>query len=349
MEISNKNQNSKKKYDKTILLVCLIIGLVVLFGILCIMRIFNNSNFDWELEVLFNLKALHNGDAKLLDNNVTVTSVEGRLTFIDSNGTILKSHEDTEVAWLDTEDQIIVYGNGSKQIGIIIFDEEYNICSNNVIMNITETLGIDPSLCKVDDEYYITVTHIDGAVNLDKESEENGEYWLNLYKSHDLLHWDFVTEVVRCKNNIEDIDLNYYDGILYLSYEKEVRDKKASSINVLMSKDYGESWGENQVLVEQNADNEPASLIRTSDQFVLFYSSDISSPGDTYEEAKCYYQIYDEELAPIHKPKEIPLKNRIGNLLYDINWIDGQLYCLFSQKYISESNLILEQLKMNCF
>lgn len=308
----------------------------------------NYENAQNELpssEVCFKLEHLCNGDAKLLSNQYIFTQIGGVLTVIDLDGNIVRQYGDCHVNWLDVceEDRVIVYGNSEREIGICKYDENYDVLDNQIILNISEDAGIDPAICKVDDLWYITVTHITGNINNADLTQENGIYEIKIYCSADLKKWTEVSSVLKEKRNIEDIDLNYYEGKFYLTYEKEECDKGKSSINLLISEDKGKNWNSNIVLIEEDSDNEPACFFASSEGYCLYYSSDFEKPGSTYEGARVYVQEYDENLTRKGSPKLIPLLNSEGNLLYDVELKNKSLYCLFTQKYISESNLVLER------
>lgn len=297
-----------------------------------------------EPEVLFNISQLHNGDAKLLSDRYVVTSVNGQLTFISPEGKIINQDKNVNVNWCDVceEDRFIVYGNWQKQIGICRYDEDYNVVSNEIVMEIQETLGIDPVVCKVEGRYFITVTHIVGNINNADINSENGTYTIKLYSSDDLKNWIEVSEVVSAGNNLEDIDLNYYDSKLFVTYEKELVDKKESSINLLISENMGESWSENIMLIEANADNEPAAFVHMEDSYYLYYSSDIDDPGETYEKSKVRVAEFDEKFNQVGESKKLELYNSEGDLLYDVYIDKDKIYCLFAKHYLSDCDLVLE-------
>lgn len=293
---------------------------------------------------VYKIKNLHNGDAKLLSNHYVVTNTEGKLTIIDEKGNIFKRYEDIDVSWCDIcEDKIIVYGNSNKEVGICRIDEECNVTDNHIIMYAEADLAIDPAICHVEDKYYITVTFINGTVNNADASHENGLYTVKLYQSENLSEWEEVSEILAMKSNIEDIDLNYWNGKFYFTYEKETYDKKVSSINLMISEDKGEHWGQSLTLIEENGDNEPAVFEKTGSHFRLYYSSDIENPNSTYEGAKVYVQEFDENLQPIGNAVCIRLQNDNGNLLYDVDVSEDGIWYLFTEKYITESNLTLEK------
>lgn len=340
----------KFKYIALIFILCLVIIYLLLTEGL--KNRLNKKDSDMEVsaiavekpETLFKLEKLWNGDAKLLSNQYVITGKEG-LMMINPDGDIIKHHTDIHVNWLDVyeEERIIVYGNFNKEIGICRYDDNYEILSNKIIFNVEKDLGIDPAICKVNDLYYITITYITGTINNADLDAENGLYEIVLYSSSDLENWNEVSSVIKIKQNVEDIDLNYFNGQFYLTYEKEQCDKGKSSINVLISEDSGKTWGNNIVLVEENADNEPASFFTDDEGYCLYYSSDIEKPGSTYEGAKVYRQKYDKNLNKKGESREVPLQNNEGNLLYDVEIKNKSVYLLFSQNYITKSNLILEK------
>lgn len=347
----------KRKSVKNIKIARLLLILCILLCVSCIAYIMVITN---ELESggieetrgtittqLFKRDKLKNADAKLMSNGV-VTSINRKLTFIDFNGNIVKQYENSDVSWLDVcEDRVIVYGNNNKEIGICVIDENYNIISNNVIMNIEERLGIDPAICKVGNDYYITVTHITGAVNNGNPDVENGNYSVRMYKSSDLKSWVYVSEVLNYDTNLEDIDLNYYNGKFVLSYEKETFDKLNSSICITISNDMGKTWSGSKTLIEANADNEPASLVESQEGYCLYYSSDIEELGGSYETSRVYSQALDKEFNKVGSSFEVPLINRNGDLLYDVSVEKKYITYLFTEKYITQSNLILERIDFN--
>lgn len=348
-----------KKINKKTANYCLFIFCIVCFILTCIIvqKEFQDKTKQEDSEStevladvakiskpLFKLEQLWNGDAKLLSNKYVMTNKDG-LLIIDSNGSIVKQYTNIYMNWLDIceEEKMIVYGNFNKEIGICRYNDNYEILSNDIILNIQEDLGIDPAVCKAGSLYYMTVTHITGTINNADVNTENGLYEVILYSSSDLKNWSKVSSVIKVNQNIEDIDLNYFDNSLYLTYEKEQCDKGKSSINLLISNDNGKTWGDNVVLIEENADNEPASFFQAENGYYLYYSSDIEQPGSTYEGAKVYVQKYDKNFKAENEPIKIPLQNSDGNLLYDVKIQNELLYLLFSQNYITKSNLILEQ------
>lgn len=297
---------------------------------------------------IFQIDGLGNGDAKLADKNTVVTSIGSSLTFI-KNGEIAKQYEDIHVNWLDTvrEERLIVYSNWDKEVGILRYDENFNIISNDICLKESGDLGIDPCLCRAGSVYYITVTHIEGVINNGDINGENGKYTVSLYKTENLKNWEKVSDIITMNNNLEDGDLNFFHGKLYFTYEKEECDKGRSSINLLISQDGGLTFSDNITLVEENADNEPAGIIYDNETYYLFYSSDKENKGKSYEGANMYMQSYGSDFTLRDKPVKLECEYGEGTLFYDMLWEKDNLYCLFAGNYITQNNLVLEKLYLN--
>lgn len=303
-----------------------------------------NAPADKKGEPVFKINKLCSGDAKLADKDTVVTSIGSRLTFI-KNGEIVKQYEDIHANWLDVigEEGLVVYANWDKQVGILKVDKAFNIVSNDIIMEGYSDLGIDVAVCKADNVYYITVTYIKGTINNSDKNGKNGEYTISLYKSQNLKTWDKVSDIITMGRNLEDTDLNYFEGKLYLTYEKELCDKNNSSINLLISEDGGLTFGENKTLIEENGDNEPAGIIFKNDKYYLFYSSDIENKGGSYETADMYMQQYNRNFKTEKGPVKLKCAYGKGTLFYDMLWQGDELYCLFAGNYITQNNLVLER------
>lgn len=299
-------------------------------------------------QTIFEIDRLCSGDAKLADKDTVITSVGSRLTFI-KNGQIVKQYDDIHVNWLDviSEENLIVYSNWDKQVCVLKFDEAFNIVSNDICFNIQENLGIDPCICKAGGVYYITVTHITGTINNADINAENGKYTISLYKSENLKEWKKVSDVMTADNNLEDIDLNFFDESLYLTYEREQCDKGNSSINLIISDDGGLNFGENITLIEENGDNEPAGIVYDNEAYYLFYSSDVENKGGTYEKANMYMQCYNSDFTPKNELVKLECAYGTGTLFYDMMWENDNLYCLFAGNYLTQNNLVLEKLYLN--
>ena len=92
----------------------------------------------------------------------------------------------------------------------------------------TDTLAIDPILVQIDDGYLLTNTEIDGTINNPSPDGDNGIYTVRLYHSDDLVNWEYMTDIISRKQNLEDGDIRYLDGTLYYFFEMEDYDKGPS-------------------------------------------------------------------------------------------------------------------------
>ena len=287
------------------------------------------------------VKNLHNGDAKFFCGRV-MTSVDGSLTSFDINGQNRKCY-DVRTNWIDglDEERLLVYGNGAKEVGIVRFDEKLDVVANEVVMR-SENLLIDPTLTKQGGVYYMSVTEIAGNVNNADSSKENGEYILHYYSSKDLRQWDLMSDIVRERHNIEDVDISADAEYVYCVYEKEDLDKGRSAICLKVSHDRGRTWSEEMILLDSVADQEPAVFEKSGDGYRLYYSSDTASPGESYMGARAYYAEFDKAFHVIKKDQLLPAKTGKGVLLYDMVETGGKRYILYAGNYLTDCDLVIE-------
>ena len=303
-----------------------------------------NTNTDKKFVIRSEVNQLHNGDAKFYKNHV-ITNINGIFTVYDLDGNKVKEYPEIAVNWLDgiSEDNIIIYGNFNNQIGILQLDDEMQVLSNHVIME-TEELQIDPTITKVRESYYITVTEIQGIVNNADPTAENGEYTLKLYKSKDLQQWKFVSNVVQLKNNVEDVDVSYENGKFYVFYEKENVDKGDSSINVAISSDKeGKEFKEIHELIPATCDHEPASVEKTEEGYRLYYSCDKNYRGESYNGGQVFYAEFDREWNSIKIDERINTETEKGILLYDVMEQAGKEMLLYTRNYLTDSDMVIEE------
>ena len=237
----------------------------------------------------------------------------------------------------------MVYANWDYEVGICVLDSVGNVISNEVVLK-NEALSIDPTIMKYGEEYYITITSIQGNVNNGDDTQQNGVYTVQMYKSKDLKTWDYVSDIVKYQNNIEDIDLIHDGEILSCIFEKEVIDKGMSTINVVQSKDMGKSWSTPKELLSLVADQEPARLCFKDDKWYLYYSSDKDNIGKSYSGAKAYYAIFDKEFNKCSQDHMIKIEDDKGVLLYDVEFYDDKVEFLYAQDYLNENSLVLESI-----
>lgn len=303
----------------------------------------NRTNKSQSGSIRFILPEFKSGDAKLTQDFI-ITS-KGTIQLINQKTQEIKDLG-IEGSWLSCiekeETIIIVYNNWNQQTGICIVDNLGNIISNNVILQ-TDFLCIDPTIIEVDDTYYITITEIQGNVNNQDNKQDNGIYTVKLLKSKDLITWTYVSDIISYENNIEDVEMNYKDGILYFTFEKETIDKGLSSICMITSLDLGKTWSEEKELLAATADQEPARFIEEDNKWYLYYSSDKEALGESYSGADVYYAVFDDKFTQISKDHLIDIDNFKGTLLYDVEVQETKLKLLYSRDYLNENSLIIEE------
>ena len=314
--------------------------------LVCLLGFFCSCSQSIKARTIFIQENLHNGDAKFFGDKV-VTNVDNKLCIYDFDGTIRQY--DVQCNWIDviTDERILVYGNFDHEVGLVCFDQEFNMTFHTKLWD-KEYLNIDPALIKIEDIYYLTLTEIKGTVNNADINAENGTYTIQLYCSEDLTQWNFLGDVVSCDSNLEDVKLMKHDGQLYVMYEKEVVDKGASNICIIGSvgEQIGKSWGEEIILLDKDADHEPATIMETSDGFVVFYSCDKEAPGESYMGSHLYYAAYDRNFNLIEKDFKIESDISDGQLLYDVWLDDNQLYYMTAVNYLTDCTLAVLQSDM---
>lgn len=303
------------------------------------------DNYISESTKVTEVKELKSGDAKFF-NNYVVTSVDGILTLIGIDGKNKRVYQEINSNWIDVieQEKILVYGNFNNEIGIIRFDDDYNIVNNDIVMN-TTNLQIDPTITVIDGVYFMTVTEIIGNVNNADKGVQNGEYILHMFKSKDLKDWEFVSDIADEYHNIEDVDIVEDGGTLLAIYEKEQIDKGESSVILKESDDDGKTWSDAVELLSSDADHEPAVFEVGKENFVLYYSSDRDNVGESYMGARVYYSIYNKDYNSIKIDQPVVTENLKGILLYDIKKIDEDYYLLYSHDYLTTNDLIIEKSK----
>jgi len=321
-----------------------LISLFLIFsGVGCKINKDNQKYRITDMKQVVKIAQLHSGDAKFFKDHI-ITNVGGALTVIDLDGNIQYIYDGINANWIDVIDKenILVYGNFNNEIGMVKFDDNYNVVSNDIIMN-TDNLQIDPAISVMDGVYYMTVTEIIGNINNSDKNEENGEYILHLYQSRNLKEWTLVSDIVDDSKNIEDVDIMICNHDLYVIYEKEEIDRGKSAIVLKRSEDRGKSWSNEIELLSAEADQEPAGFLRGSDDYILYYSSDKEFLGESYEGASVYYSTYDVDFNLILKNQLVSTEADKGILLYDITELDGNFYILYAQNYLSTNNLVIEK------
>lgn len=323
----------------------IVLGIISCLGISSMM--YNKTFLGKNTHKKFILPNYKSGDAKLIDGCI-LTSKEN-MKFIDTNTQEIKDLG-IQTNWLDVYEEedksVVVYANSNKITGVCILNSQGEILQQNNIFE-SDYLYIDPSILKIEDTYYITITEIQGNINNADINAPNGKYTVKLFTSQDLKEWKHISDIVSCENNIEDVELNYYDNQIYFTYEKEVIDKGMSSVCVKLSQDKGITWQEEIELLPATADQEPAAFIKEIDRYYLFYSSDRANLGKSYMGSKPYYMVFDNEFNIILEEVAIPIVNDKGILLYDVEKNDTMLNLLYVEDYLTDNTLIAEEIEIN--
>ncbi len=304
---------------------------------------------DASSQITMKIDNLHNGDAKFFGENI-ITSVDNVLKLYSLQGDLIKSYDSVCASWLDVlpNEGIVLYGGGNKQIGIAKIDVFNNFQSiSNTIIAENVNLQIDPSIIKVDNTYFITLTEIYGNVNNGDATQENGTYTIHLYRSDDLKNWTFVSDIAHQKNNLEDVEVHFANNVFVVVYEKEELDKGCSSICVVTSKDAtGTTWNNEKILLPSNCDHESASFESLSNgNWKLFYSCDKNYPKESYMGGQMFYALYDKDFNLLQKDVEITSSTGKGILLYDVIHINGETRFLFAKNYLTDCDLVVESIR----
>lgn len=296
-----------------------------------------------ECKTLFKIDNLHNGDVKFYDNKYIVGNDNGTLGIFDFNGQRVRKYDDIKLNWLSVEDtdNIIIYANSNKEVGILKLDDSLNIILNEIIMR-NDKMTIDPTILKINDTYFITVTTINGTINNSNPDKDNGIYSVDLYKSKDLLNWTHIDTIIRDNHNIEDLAAMNVNGTYYIFFEREVVDKGNSSLEVIFSNNKGTKWSSPKILCKAEADNELGNIIFYKNKFILYYSSDYLNKGTSYEGASIFVKYFDKNFENASSPKVY--KEFSSTLLFDVLKSDDSLYFVYNEHYMTQSNMVLAQI-----
>ena len=294
----------------------------------------------------FYLKKYANADAKFYDDYI-ITSVDEGIEVLDFKGNVVKSYEGLKASWMYTypEEGLVVYSNHDNETHLLKLDENLDMISDEVILT-SEFLAIDPTICKVRDTYLVTHTTIEGTINNPSPDGDNGIYTLELYVSKDLENWEYRTTITSQKHDIEDIDMLYDHDKLYCIYEKEDYDKGPSKICMRVSTDAGVTWSEEQILIDNGADNEPSCILKEDNGYRLYYSSDKEHPGESYNGASAYSAFFDTDFVYQNEYDEkVDMKDNLGVRLYEVKEKVGGLYFLFAHNFMTEKDFVLRKAK----
>ena len=299
----------------------------------------------------FTLEKYHNADAKFLGDQI-ITSVDEGIQILNLEGEVVKSFPDLSASWMYVNEnpfnseKIIAYSNHANETHILRLTGGNEFISDQVVVQ-TDVPAIDPILEETQEGWLLAHTLIEGTINNPDPGGDNGTYTVRLYRSTDLEHWDYVTDIISQKKNTEDGDLRYVEdtGLLYYFCEMEEYDRGPSKLCVMTSSNAGKSWSEPYALTDVSADNEMASCEWTGDGWRLYMSSDMASAGESYQGASVYYRDYSADFttAGIYNMSSMP--DNVSVRLYEVKEIDGQLYFLFARNYLTDCDLLLRTIE----
>lgn len=293
----------------------------------------------------FTLSRFHNADAKFLGDKI-ITSVEEGICILNLDGEIVRRLDGLSASWIYAQDRerVVAYSNHANETHILRLSENYEKLEDNTAL-ITDTLAIDPIIVKAGEDWLLTHTTIDGTINNPEPGGDNGLYTVKLYRSQNLEDWEFVTDIISLRKNLEDGDIRYADGVLYYFFEREEYDKGPSAICVTASKDGGETWSEVKELLPAGADNEMAGCERTETGWRLYVSSDYACVGESYQGASVYYADYTPDFEPVRTYRQSAMPDNQAVRLYEVKEIGGQLYFLFARNFLTDCDLLLRTIK----
>lgn len=307
----------------------------------------------------FTLPGYHNADAKFMGEHI-VTSVDEGLQILDLKGNVVRQYDGLHASWLYVQEvpdpgegaagadpvkagYAVAYSNHANETHILRLTEEEEMLYDRVALK-TDTLAIDPILLKAGDTWFLTHTRIDGTINNPDPNAENGTYTVKLYGSKDLENWEYVTDIISRKQNLEDGDLRYTDGKLYYFFEMEQYDKGPSAICVMTSADEGRTWDGPAELLPAVADNEMASCEPTENGWRLYVSSDYACVGESYQGASVYFADYTRDFTPVRTWQLSAMPDNRSVRLYETKETGGQLCFLFARNFLTDCDLLLRTL-----
>ncbi len=291
------------------------------------------------------------GDAKLValgDTTLVVATLDGYLQYRRGAGGFARTTPAISANWLGVvpvDDRIAIAIVGSfKENSIRVYRIDFSNGSAARLSTISggDSLKIDPTIAVTPAGYFATYTQIRGAVNNADPNTENGEYTVFLYRSSDLVSWNYVSTIIQARNNIEDGRL-LFDSAgwkFYFIYEREILDKGHSWIQVTSSDDLGAHWAASKVLLEAKADQEPGGFARDGDRFNLYYSSDIDHQGTgSYEYARIKKALFNQSFEGLQT--DIDVSNFSSILLLDVLPRGTDEYYLFIQHYLTKDKQLM--------
>jgi hypothetical protein len=186
-----------------------------------------------------------------------------------------------------------------------------------------DTLRIDPGLVFYNNRWIATYTELRGI-----DGATQKRFMVQPLISNDLITWSKLPVALDRAQNLEDVRLYEMSGTLYMLFESEEIDRGPSSLNILLSRDGGESWGSEVSLFKDGSDNEPAGLLFNGGGAELFFSSDMGTGGASYAGAEVYRLKFKDLIlgsgAPLLDKQLARLEVPAGVLLIDVVGVPGE-------------------------
>jgi hypothetical protein len=186
-----------------------------------------------------------------------------------------------------------------------------------------DILRIDPALVFYNNSWIASYTELRSV-----EGDSQKRFTVQPLSSKDLINWRKMPLALERAQNLEDVRLYDSKGDLYMLFEAEVLDRGPSSLNILRSRDGGESWGAEVSLFKDGSDNEPAGLLFSGRGAELFFSSDMGSRGASYAGGEAYSLKFRDGISNLEsdylRGELVKLGIPRGVLLIDVVGLPGE-------------------------
>ncbi len=111
------------------------------------------------------------------------------------------------------------------------------------------------------------------------------------------------------------------------------------------SADAGITWSEEQILIENIADNEMACILPRYEGWRLYYSSDYACAGESYNGASAYFAEFDADFQTLNTYQKVDMRENEGVRLYEVKESADRLYFMISHNYSTDKDFVLRSTK----
>ena len=111
------------------------------------------------------------------------------------------------------------------------------------------------------------------------------------------------------------------------------------------STDVGITWSEEQILIENIADNEMACILPEYEGWRLYYSSDYECIGESYNGASAYYADFDADFKSLSTYQKVDMRDNDSVRLYEVKELDDTLYLMYAHNYSTDKDFVLRSIK----